>query len=198
VVLTALTNLFFILLFLFIFWRKIKEDYVAERIFSTAFFAIVALIVVSLFTTYYYPRWWFWGAFAGVFVGVFVGVKRFRMRFFELVDAMVIAMLPWTAGIFLLDAMQNKEILSLVASIFIIFLVFTYVIIDKHYKRFLWYRSGRVGFTGMTVLGLFFTVRAAVAAYVPGMLTLVGFYDVIVSGVVAFLAFSSVIILARE
>src|SRR5258708_32013600 len=54
-----------ILGFLFLFWRRLKEDYTSDQIFSFGFLLVGALLIGSILGLLVHtpPGLWFWGAF---------------------------------------------------------------------------------------------------------------------------------------
>jgi hypothetical protein len=187
-----------VLAFYFFFWQKLKEDYIADKIFSTASIAVFAIFIYVAITNYYFPNWWIWGAFLGAFTGLFIGVKRQKLRYFEAVNAFVPAILPWLFGANILFYIRTNAVQYLFAAGLSVLMLFLYIILERNYKRFSWYPSGRVGFSGLVVIFIFFTIRGIVAFLLPDMLPSTGVYDSILSGVVALASIISVIILARE
>jgi hypothetical protein len=109
----------------------------------------------------------------------------------------VAATLPWLGVIFLSDSIEKSNPASFIGFIVIILLIVLFYFLDAHYKKFTWYKSGRVGFTGLTTLGLLLLLRAAVAPIVPDMLSFSGKYEAIISGILAFVSFLLVFNLAR-
>lgn len=185
-------------LFLFIFWKKLREDYISIQIFNTATFIIIALIVTNIVSDRLFQVSRFWLNFSGVSLGLTVGIVRYKLRGFETLEAAVIGLFPWLGLTLLSDSIVNSSTPSFVAAVLMFVLVFLYIIFDKHYKRFSWYKSGRVGFSGLTVLGLFFLTRAFVAAVFDNVLSLAMKYEGVLSGIAAFITFLAVFNLARQ
>lgn len=196
--LNLLLNALGLLLFLFLFWKRLKDDYTSNQIFSTAFVILFALVVTSILAVNFFPSLVFWINAVGVSVGLTIGVLRYKLRVYESVEAVVISLLPWIGLRFLSDSITNSVLPSLIASLVILVLILLFFIFDKHYKRFSWYKSGRVGFAGLTVLGIFFLIRAIVAAAFGDVLSFWSVYDTLLSGVAAFIAFLTVFNLAQK
>jgi hypothetical protein len=185
--------------FLYVFWKRLKEDYSSGQIFTCAFYILVGLIIANILANRFFPNWWFWLSILGLSIGLLAGVVRFKLRFMESLEALVISSLPsmfllYLGGIILIG--YEPELLF--GALFVIGLIILFVVFNKYYKRFTWYRSGRIGFSGLTIMGTFFLVRAAVAVYFPSMLSFAGKYEVFISAIVAFLSFLGVFNLARQ
>jgi hypothetical protein len=191
-------NVLGVLAFLFIFWKRLKEDYIGNQIFSSAFIVLAILTIAKLIATYFLAAWWFWLSLLSVSVALLLAIKRYRLRVFETLEAQVISLLPWLSLLFLADSIINSNTYSLVGFILIALLIILFYIFDKHYKRFTWYKSGRVGFSGLTILGLFFLIRALVALKFDNMLSFSGKNEVYFSAVLAFSSFLILFNLSRQ
>lgn len=186
------------LLFLFLFWKKLKEDYPSDFIFSTAILVLLGVVSGALASAKFLPSWWFWFSILGSFLGFLVGLFRFRLRFFEGLEALIISLLPLSLLIFLGDAIKNSSLSSLVYSVGTLGLFGLYYFLNAHYKNFTWYRSGRVGFAGLSTGGLFFLLRAGIAIFSPTVLSFVDKFEVMLSGIAAFTLFLLVFNLGRS
>lgn len=188
-------GIFFLLYF---FWKKLKEDYASTIIFTTAVYALLGVLVGYLISLEFFSQWWFFWETLFLFVGLVVGVLRFKLRIFEILEAATVSFLPWLSFIFLKDSISNQSLISLVAFVFLLLLLFLFFFLDKHYKRFTWYKSGKIGFSGMTTLGVFFLIRAVVGAFNLPMISFVGKLDSVLSAVISFIAFLMVYNLSRS
>ncbi|MGB6881761.1 MAG: hypothetical protein WBD86_00440 [Microgenomates group bacterium] len=186
------------LLFLFIYWKKLKEDYASKNVFTAAFYILIPIGLAGFLSAKFFPAWWFWADLLGISLGFTVGVIKFKFRFFENLEAAVIAILPWLSFVFLQDSILTSSLSSLIGFVVIVATIVLYTFLDAHYKKFTWYKSGKVGFAGLTTLGVFFLIRAAVAASFPFVLSFLGPIDSIISGMISFLAFLLVFNLARQ
>ena len=187
-----------VLLFFFLFWRKLKEDYDSERILTFAVFIAAGIGIASFISLSFLPQWWFWADCLGATLGFTLGRLKFKFRFFENLEAATIGLLPWLSIVFLQDAILYSSWSSLIAFAALILIVGFYIFLDTHYKKFTWYKSGRVGFSGLTTLGVLFLIRTAVAAGFPSVLSFLGPIDSIISGVIAFTSFLLVFNLSRQ
>jgi hypothetical protein len=187
-----------IFVFLFIFWKKLKDDYVSSQIFSTAFFILISLAIATFVAQKFFPLYWFWLSFLALVAGLYFGMLRYKMRFYESLEAEVVGFAPWLAFVYLDDSVKNQSWFSFSLFIFVVFLIWLYLFLLKHYKNFSWYRSGRVGFAGLGCLGIFFLVRALLASIFPFMLSFVGKFDAIISSLVSFIIFLLIYNLSRK
>lgn len=187
-----------ILVFLYLFWRRIKEDYSSNMIFSTAFFTIIGIVAGSLLGHSFLSLWWFWTSFLGGALGLTLGIFKFKLRFLETIEAGTVSLMPWVVFIFWADSIKSSSIVSFVYSVGIVALIGLYYFLDHHYKEFSWYKSGRVGFAGLTTAGIFFALRAAIAIFSPNVLSFAGRGEALVSALSAFIFFFMTYNLSRS
>ena len=195
---SILANLIGGVAFLFIFWKKLREDYPSYQVFTTAFYIIAGASLGFILSLKSFPPWWFWAGFIGILAGLGLGVLRFKFRFFESFEASIFGLLPWLSLIFLADSIKSSSVASFLAFVLAVGLIGLYYYFDKHYKNFSWYRSGRIGFSGLTVAGAFFLLRALFAIAFPFVISFVNKYEVVLSGVSAFILFLLTFNLARQ
>jgi len=198
VVITIALNFIAAFIFLFILWKKLKEDYLSSQIFNTGIIILFFVALLHYLSSIFIPDFWFWAVIFGALIGLAIGVIRYKYKLFETLEALIIALLPWYGIFFLTDAINNKSLTSLIGSSIIILLIAVYLLLDKHYKKFSWYKSGKVGFSGLSVLGLLFIIRAIVAISFENVLSFAERHDALLSGILAFASFLSVFHLARK
>ncbi len=196
--------------FLFLFWRRLKEDYPSEQIFTFGFIVVGFILTgfsVGLLTTglktqnqdlFYVKNLWFWFSFLFGAIGFFVSFFKLRLRFFETLEATGLGFLFLCFAISVINAIQTVDIKLLFFSLFQLFLIFFFFFVDARYKNLSWYKSGKVGFSGLLTLALFFLVRAIVALIDPHMLSFVGKIDAIISILVSFIFFASLYNLSEQ
>jgi hypothetical protein len=186
------------ILFIFLFWKKLREDYPANYIFTTAIYSLLGLFLFDLVFSRYLHSWWFYGTILGSVLGLLIGVLRYKLRFYETYEAFVVGILPLSSFVMLSDAVSVRSLASFIYFVFIVILMGLFYTFDKHYKKFSWYKSGRIGFSGLTISGIFFLVRAIVASFFPYVLSFTGKLESIISGIVAFTFFLLVFSLSRQ
>lgn len=187
-------------IYLFLYWRSLRQDYSSEVIFESGFFKIFLIILFAFLGNKYLASnleqnqiispqgLWFWFGVLGFFIGIFYTSIRKKMKFFETLEAETPALLLWLSGVLLV-----REIWA--GGIYILLVIF-YYLLAKNYKKFAWYRSGKLGFSALLTLGVFFLLRSVFAIYDPSMLSLAGRMDGVLSAGFAFLSFFSIYNLA--
>lgn len=173
-----------ILIFLFVFWKRLKEDYSSEIIFQTAAAILVGIGLAWFLSILFFASWFFWAAFAGGLMATFLMRIKFKLRFYETLEALILASMPWISLIFLEDSVTSASLRSFLAFAVILIMVFLSYWLDVNYKSFRWYKSGKVGFTGLLIATLFFLTRTVLATIGVTMLSFVGNFEVAISGVV--------------
>lgn len=187
--------------FLFVFWRRLREDYSSGQIFESGFYIIFGIALFALLSLFILPSFihsspifsisglWFWGAAMGFILGLGLSIFRLNLRFFESFEASAPGLLIWLAIIYLADSIKSSSLSSLIAFGFDLLLILLFFFLDGRYKKFAWYRSGKIGFTGLATLGTFFFVRTVVALFFPFVLSFVGRVDALLSAAVSFILF---------
>src|SRR3989338_2205542 len=80
-----------IVIFLFIFWNRLREDYSESIIFTSAFYVLFGMFISTLASLYFFEKWWFWLALLGGVVATWLAIFRFKLRVFEVVESKVAA-----------------------------------------------------------------------------------------------------------
>ena len=187
-----------VLLFLFFFWQKLKEDYTRNQVFTTAFYTLFGVGAGNIIANFFAAPWWFYLGLVGGSLGILVGIFRFKLRIFETVEGGILGGLILILFAFLHDFTINKTVFSGIGSVVLILGIFLYFLLNKHYKHFTWYASGKVGFSGLVIAGGFFLIRSLVALKFLSVLSFVGSYETLISGVAAFVCFMLLFNLARK
>jgi len=191
-------NILGVVVFLFLFWNRLREDYLSNQVFSSAFLIIIGVLLFYLISVLYFPFFWFWLTFLGFWLGFMLSVIKFGLKIYETLEASLVSIIPWLSFVFLGDSINNKNLISLLVFGFTIAVIPLYVFLNKRYKDFSWYKSGKIGFAGLTSIGIYFLARGLVAIFFPFVLSFVGDYETILSGIVAFCFFLLVFNLSRK
>ena len=179
---TIFTNFVGILLFLFIFWKRLKDDYASEVVFKLGFNILIGIGIAVLLSFKFFKIYFFWAALIGGILLLILSLFKIKAKFYEIFEAFIIASLPWFSGIFLLDSVINSSLSSFLGFLFILFIIFISYYIDAHYKNFNWFKSGKIGFTGFATLFIIFLLRFALAIARINVLSFVGRFEAILSG----------------
>lgn len=193
---TILTSLLGVSLFLFLFWKRTKEDYPANQIFTSSLYMLLGIGLGVVLANKFSPIFWFWFSFLGATLGMFVSVLRYKLKIYEIIEASWAAAMPWLALGLLHDSVSSSSLASFLAFFSVVCLYVLFAFLDANYKNFTWYRSGRVGFAGLSTLGIFFLLRALFAPFFPFVISFVN-YDAIFSGIMAFIIFLALARLSR-
>lgn len=182
-------SLFAVLTFLFIFWKRLKEDYLQNQIFTSGFCILLGIAIANIISDNFLPKWWFWLSLVGISLGTIAGIYKYNFRIFETVEAVILSSLFLYFWFFVYNWLSFLDSKYLGASAVVFGTIMLFLVFDKRYKHFTWYRSGRVGFSGMATAGVFFITRSLVALIMSDMVSFVGKIDAIISALLAFTAF---------
>jgi len=195
---TILVNIFAFFVFLFVVWKRLKEDYPVEDVFNLCFVTALGLTLGYFTAKLFAPRYWFWLEVLGILLGfMFLAIKK-GLKFYETIEALFIAFLTWFGIYWVFLFIQTPAITSFLATLLIACFIVLFYLLDGNYKNFTWYKSGKIGFSGLVTAGLFFLSRSAVASLFPFMLSFSGKTEVYLSAVTSFIIFLLVYNLARE
>lgn len=78
-----------VILFLFNFWKKLKDDYTQNQIFTSGFYVLLGIGVGNIISVNFLPEWWFWASFSGGVLGLVIGILRFSLKIFETLDSAI-------------------------------------------------------------------------------------------------------------
>ncbi|MBL7036320.1 hypothetical protein ISR94_00540 [Candidatus Microgenomates bacterium] len=193
-----IANILGIFVFLFVLWHRLRQDYHFEKTFTLAFYTLTGVLISYLVAKQFFPEFWFWVESLGVLVGFSIGVIRQKMRVYESFEGVLIGLLIWLSLTFMADSVVNASLASFLAFWITVFSVFLFFFLDAHYRRFSWYKSGRVGFSGLAVTGIFFLTRSVVALLNIAVISLVGSLEGILSGSLSFISFLLLFNLSRK
>lgn len=159
------TSFLGVVVFLFLFWRRLKDDYASETIFKTAFAVLAGIFVGFLVSLRFSREGFFWMIVLGGLAGLGISIRRIKIKFYESFEALILSSIPWLALIFLSDSVIHSSLISFLAFLAMLIFIFIFYFLDLHYKTFTWYRSGKIGFAGLATLTMFFICRFLLAIF---------------------------------
>lgn len=172
-----IANILGVILLFFLLWKRLKDDYHYEKIFNLGSIVLIGVVVVDVATRYFLQNYWFWIQVV-VILALFLWVlSKQKLKFFESLDALIIGLLPWLGLGYLVDSIKNSSLSSFLSFWIILLFIFAYFFLDSQYRRFTWYRSGRVGFAGVVVACLLFISRIILYLIYPQTTSYVSIYD---------------------
>ncbi len=180
-------NLLGLIIFLFLFWKRLKEDYLPNQIFSTYFYVLFFTLTFYLVSINLFSSWWFWFTYLGFILGLILGLLRFKLKFYETFEAAFLGFLICFSMYLLGDSVRNLNLASFIGFVISIILVGISQFIDIHYKNFSWYKSGKVGLTGLILSIIFFLVRVLAYIFFPNTLSFIQNYEIYLSSISSFI-----------
>ena len=186
------------IVFLFTLWKGLREDYKINSIFTFGF-SVLFFVFAGLFLSSVINRGiWLWAAVLGICFGLLLGVAKTGIRLLDAVESGVLSLL------FLMECAMTGLFLSLyspstfAAGVFVLWLILLYYYLKTRYKSLSWYKSGKIGFSALSVLIVFFVTRIPVALFFPNMISFLGKIDVLPSFLVSLLLVVCLIRLSRH
>lgn len=188
--------------FLFIFWKRLKEDYSSKLIFDSGFIFIGSFIVFSVIfflssklapdNNLFRPsQMWFWGGVLGILIALRIITSKLKLKTVETFEAAIVGSVFWMLVFYFVNFIQTSSAQSGILAAVCGGLLILFYVLNNNYKKFNWYKSGKVGFSGLMVSGLFFLFRVFFAYFAPYSFSVIGRVDVLLSAVSAFLLFFS-------
>lgn len=125
-------------------------------------------------------------------------ILKFKLKFYETFEAYLLAIMPAVSLMFFKHSIVSSSLNSFLAFVASLILIFFAYYIDLNYKSFNWYKSGKIGFTGVSVAAVFFLLRMIVAIFGINMISYVGKFEVIISGILTLVFAGLLINLGRK
>ncbi|MEK7472993.1 MAG: hypothetical protein AAB625_03060 [Patescibacteria group bacterium] len=156
----VIANLLGVFLFFFFLWKRLKDDYHYEKVFNLAVIILIGLSLGFFTSLKFFSDYWFWLEIVGVALGFTFVIKNQKIKFIESFEGLIIGLLPWLGLYYLANAILTYNLISFLYFWLVSVSVFLFFFFDTQYKKFTWYKSGRVGFSGIATLAIFFVLRA--------------------------------------
>jgi len=196
--LNAFLVIVFTLAFLFLIWRKLKEDYIQGQIFGAGFSFLIGASVSLIATIFILQEHWYIICILTSFIFLFAYVFKFKMNYFEVIEAFVPSFIVFNIFILVMKYLILRD-LKLAALFFVnVLCLIAYYISKKYYKSFRWYPSGRIGFSGLSTISLFFILYSIVAVLPFHMISFLSKIGVFVSFAISILSTVLIIRISRK
>lgn len=156
----------------FIFWKKLKDDYPGEKIFSLTIMILVSfvlggrlLFILANFSAFNsdfltsltrVPGFLFQGAFLGGVLYLILFAKKNLWNTWQVADAAVFPFLFSVLTFDLLDLSLSWSVFRVSLAILTAVVILLSKLIEKKYRTFAWYLSGKVGFVACFSVIAFF------------------------------------------
>ncbi len=150
----------------FLIWRRLREDYPDEEIFTFNVFVLAAGIAGALAAGWlergYFGAFSGWGMFVTGTAAIWQWCKRKKWDFWDLSDYLaVLSMWLWLLGSLALGPERKLDMGFAAGGIIILSGV------KNNYRKFRWYKSGKVGLTGLIGVLYFCAAEISVAMLSP-------------------------------
>lgn len=187
-----------VLLFLYVFWKRLKDDYSSDIIFQSSTVILLGSVLGLGIAKLFFSQYFFWLSILGILAGFVLMVFKFKLRLFETLEALILATLPLAALMFFKDSIVKSSLYSFLAFVGVLVLIFTSYWLDVNYKSFTWYKSGRIGFAGLLVGIIFFLIRTVIACFGVAVISFVGQLEIFLSGALTLSLIGLLIYLGRS
>jgi len=178
----VIANILGVFLFLYLYWKRLKEDYSAEKIFNSGFIVLSGIFLGMAISKIFPNVYWFWIIILNIVIVEVINFFKLKIKFFESLDALVISLLPWLSLYYLSTSISTSNLLSFLAFWVCLLLIFLFFLFNNFYRTFSWYKSGRVGFSGVVVLGVFFGIRFISSIFISNVVSFAGTLEPFISG----------------
>lgn len=190
-------NILSIILVNYLFWKRLKEDYSTEKIFNFSFLVIMGFSIFLVISKLFFPSWWFWFSFLGLIISFLISEKVLKLRFYESLETCIISFITYLTLYFLASTIIHSDLIAFILFWVNLLFVFIFFFLSSHYRKFNWYKSGKVGFSGLFTLGSYFLIRLVLSFWIGNADSYIEKIDPVMSGIVAFFAFLMLYNLAR-
>ena len=170
-----IANIFGIFILLFLLWKILKDDYSYEKIFNLGFLMILGFVIGLVISKYLAKDYWFWIYLLGLTSGFMFAILKQKMKFFDSFEGFVVGSLSWVSLVFLSDAITKSSLSSFVSFWVSLLCIFLFFFLNTVYKSFTWYKSGKVGFSGVVTAIVFFII-CAILGHEPFLSLTVAFF----------------------
>lgn len=184
-----IANILGLTLFFFFLWKRLKDDYHYEKIFNFGFLILLGTIIGYFVSNYIFKEYWFWIQLLITACLFMFNIIRQKMKFFESFEALIIGSLPWIGLVFLTDSVGRSSLSSFLLFWITLICVFFFFLLDSQYRKFTWYKSGRVGFAGVVTGFVFFVSRIVLYLIYPKTISFVPNFEIYFSSTFALVFF---------
>ncbi len=187
-----------VLLFLYVFWKRLRDDYSSDIIFQVSTTVLLGNALGLVVAKIFLPSYFFWLSMLGILIGFLLMFFKFKLRLFETLEAIILAGLPMISLMFFKDSVINSSLYSFLGFVGTLVLIFISYWLDLNYKSFNWYKSGRIGFAGLLSGAVFFMIRSIVAGFGISVVSFTGTIDIVLSGSVFLILVGLLVYLGRS
>lgn len=170
-------------IFSFVLWKKLKEDYGHDLIFSFTILVLALAAFGDILSQNFLPGFSFWSVLLFQLICVSFFVKKGYFKFYELIDGFTISWLTLFLTVNVSEllvqiirerGLRTPDLYFLLHALFILLTFIVYKAVLKRYRGFSLYPSGKIGFLGLAVSSLYFLFRGLVAILTHSVLPFFG------------------------
>jgi hypothetical protein len=194
-----MSNVFLLILFivisffiyLFFLWKFLREDYDPHRVFSFGIATFIATLI-GTGVGIWMGNVWFWTGLMGYVVMTIILARKFEFRIVEIIEASTPGYFVIYLAILFYGLSNSGGLATIILLAVTFLLLILFFVLKRNYKRFTWYKSGRLGFASLISIGLLFLVRAITSVVAPDVVSHIGVVGFIPSAILSFFSFFTV------
>ncbi len=183
---------------IFTFWKFLEDDYPDELIFTVIFTTIIFSGAGFIINLFFKTQFVFWISGFFLIFGFLFSYLRNKFPIYEFFEGLVRAAFFFFEVMLVYFMATKQSIVGLGVLVINSIVIFIYFLLSKNYKKFTWYKSGKIGFAGITAAGIFFVVRGIVAFFALDFVSFAGRIEPLLAGSVSFIFFLILYNLSRQ
>lgn len=183
---------------IYLYWKRLKEDYSAEKIFDSGLGILFFTLFVFFGSFHFLNQYWFGLTTISFVVILFLISNRVKIKYNEILDASLVLVFPLLSSFFFVDSVRRSSLSSFIAFWVLLVLIFFFYFLNTLYRSFSWYKSGKIGFSSLVVFGLLFIFRGLTSIFYKEVASFSGSLEVYISTSFVILFFLLLFNLARS
>ena len=168
-----------IIVFLYLLWRNLKENYDDQKLITFSWLALLGFLIFGRFF-YGLFNWGVWnndlidwisvtnkpgmsyiGGYLGLILTSWLFARKEQWKFFAFMEDLSRPFLAMVSFFMLDEFLRSKfDLMSFLFLILMVLLFPLFGFLTKKYRSFVWYKSGKKGFTLLALNFLFFLIVA--------------------------------------
>lgn len=197
-IVAVVSSIPFFLVGLFILWKKLRDDYIASQIFSLGFLIYFSVLIYFVSRKYFSFPYSEWLVLLIPFLITLIYSKRNRLRLNEVVNALVPSYLVAHFYFYVTLIIAGYRTNYIIAIFVILVLTLIFSVTEKKFKNFSWYKSGKVGISGLLIFALMCIINAIIALLSPSMVFFSGKLNAIILIILALISATAIFTLSRK
>lgn len=193
-----IANIFAGIVGIYLYWKRLKEDYSAEKIFDSGLGVLSFTLLVYFGSYHFLNQFWFGLTTLCFLLALFIVSNRVKIKYNEILDASLVLVFPLLSSFFFVDSIRRSSLSSFIAFWILLVLIFFFYFLNTLYRSFSWYKSGKIGFSSLVVFGLLFIFRGLTSIFYKDVASFSGNLEIYISTSFVIIFFLLLFNLARS